>query len=317
MVVNHHLLLADLALKDEGFGDSAAGRRGRHSGRGASGSRYRRPVLRPKLVLASSAITDSRRDGRNAGRRDQIARPRHPGRSRIGRGAARWRICGATVSGRAQRRHDWSRLPDAFSTACPRFEAALANIGSQVRGIGRGTGHRQLRAARRAAGRGARDAALLAGGGREFVGSTRDHRAWSCNSRPSRSRRACAPTSSRAPVPGFSRPRRSRSATDFAHFAARIGLPDAQHAVHRQPVRLSQPGIDLSAAGRCPIRSILGMPRHSSMLAPLCSKQPAVVRFCCIRVTAPWARGARPAAALSGAAVSGARSGRGAARSAA
>ena len=36
VVVNHHLLLADLALKDEGFGDLLPGARSRHSRRGAS-----------------------------------------------------------------------------------------------------------------------------------------------------------------------------------------------------------------------------------------------------------------------------------------
>ena len=60
VVVNHHLLLADLALKDEGFGDLLAGGAGRHPGRSAPGAGYRGAVLRPGLVGAPGAAADAR-----------------------------------------------------------------------------------------------------------------------------------------------------------------------------------------------------------------------------------------------------------------
>ncbi len=65
VVVNHHLLLADLALKDEGFGDLLPGARGGDPGRGASGAGHRGAVLRPVLVGApgsNSAARPHRRD---------------------------------------------------------------------------------------------------------------------------------------------------------------------------------------------------------------------------------------------------------------
>ncbi len=54
VVVNHHLLFADLALKQEGFGEILAGRAGIHSGRSTSDSRTGRSILFAKHQCAAA-----------------------------------------------------------------------------------------------------------------------------------------------------------------------------------------------------------------------------------------------------------------------
>src|SRR5229473_331161 len=144
VVVNHHLLLADLALKDEGFGDLLPGaeavildeahqvpdiaaqffgqiwsvRQVQVLMRDIAAELSAAAIRAPSLVEAVLAI-----DGHLDGLR--FALPRGAGR------------------------HEWADLPETFLDALPEIETALCGLGAQLEGIGGGAG--TANCARRAA----------------------------------------------------------------------------------------------------------------------------------------------------------------------
>jgi ATP-dependent DNA helicase DinG len=144
VVVNHHLLLADLALKDEGFGDLLPGaeavildeahqvpdiaaqffgqawsvRQVQVLMRDITAELAAAAIRAPSLVEAVLAV-----DGHVEGLR--FALQRGPGR------------------------FDWSDLPDAFLDALPEIETALSELAAQLEGLGGGAG--TANCARRAA----------------------------------------------------------------------------------------------------------------------------------------------------------------------
>jgi ATP-dependent DNA helicase DinG len=144
VVVNHHLLLADLSLKDEGFGDLLPGAEAvildeahqvpdiaaQFFGQAWSGRQVQvlmrditaelaaAAIRAPALVEAVLAV-DGHLDGL---------------RFALHRGAGRY---------------DWSDLPEAFLDALPEIETALSELASQLEGLGGGAG--TANCARRAA----------------------------------------------------------------------------------------------------------------------------------------------------------------------
>ena len=144
VVVNHHLLLADLALKDEGFGDLLPGaeavildeahqvpdiaaqffgqtwsvRQVQVLMRDITAELNAAAIRAPSLVEAVLAI-DAHLDGL------RYALQREP------------------------KRYEWAELPDAFLDALPEIETALCGLGAQLEGLGGGAG--TANCARRAA----------------------------------------------------------------------------------------------------------------------------------------------------------------------
>ncbi len=144
VVVNHHLLLADLALKDEGFGDLLPGaeavildeahqvpdiaaqffgqtwsvRQVQVLMRDITAELGAAAIRAPSLVEAVLAI-DGHLDGL---------------RFALQRGAGR---------------HEWADLPETFLDALPEIETALCGLGAQLEGLGGGAG--TANCARRAA----------------------------------------------------------------------------------------------------------------------------------------------------------------------
>jgi ATP-dependent DNA helicase DinG len=144
VVVNHHLLLADLALKDEGFGDLLPGaeavildeahqvpdiaaqffgqtwsvRQVQVLMRDITAELSLAAIRAPSLVEAVLAI-DAHLEGL---------------RFALQRGAGRF---------------EWAELPDAFLDALPEIETALSGLGAQLEGLGVGAG--TANCARRAA----------------------------------------------------------------------------------------------------------------------------------------------------------------------
>jgi ATP-dependent DNA helicase DinG len=144
VVVNHHLLLADLALKDEGFGDLLPGaeavildeahqvpdiaaqffgqawsvRQVQVLMRDITAELAAAAIRAPSLVEAVLAV-----DGHLEGLRFALQR-----------GAGRY---------------DWSDLPDAFLDALPEIETCLSDLATQLEGLGGGAG--TANCARRAA----------------------------------------------------------------------------------------------------------------------------------------------------------------------
>ena len=144
VVVNHHLLLADLALKDEGFGDLLPGaeavildeahqvpdiaaqffgqtwsvRQVQVLMRDITAELSAAAIRAPSLIEAVLAI-DGHLDGL---------------RYALQRGAGRY---------------EWADLPDTFLDALPEIETALSGLGAQLEGLGGGAG--TANCARRAA----------------------------------------------------------------------------------------------------------------------------------------------------------------------
>ncbi len=135
VVVNHHLLLADLALKDEGFGDLLPGaeavildeahqvpdiaaqffgqvwsvRQVQVLMRDVTAEMTAAGVRAPDITLAVIAVENRLEELR-------AILPRGPGR------------------------HDWPNLPEAFLDLLPELETALSDIAGQLEGLGAGAG---------------------------------------------------------------------------------------------------------------------------------------------------------------------------------
>ena len=151
--MNHHLLLADLALKDEGFGDLLPGAEAvildeAHQVPDIAAQFFGQSwSVRQVQILLRDAAAEMSAAGR-AGSRDARVRSR-PSKSCS-------RTLRASLPGGAKR-YEWTSLPDSFLDALPQLEAAIGDIAGAARGAGRRCGHGQLRTACRGSGGVARD----------------------------------------------------------------------------------------------------------------------------------------------------------------
>jgi ATP-dependent DNA helicase DinG len=221
VVVNHHLLLADLALKDEGFGDLLPGAEAvildeAHQVPDIAAQFFGQVwSARQVHLLLRDAATELRAAGIQA-----------PASGAIPDLEASMDTLRAQLGGGAQRR-DWAALPDGFFDALERIDAALVAISQQLDGLGAGPG--TANCARRAA-------ALAAGLETLRAASAEDGVRW-IEAGESGLKLQFTPfeIADRFRAYVDSRPCAwvFTSATlaigdDFAHFAARIGLPEAR-----------------------------------------------------------------------------------------
>ncbi len=222
VVVNHHLLLADMALKDEGFGDLLPGAEAV-----ILDEAHQIPDIAAQFFgqlwssrQVESLARDTAAELKAAGAGSTVlAQSLEDLQKQLD--AAR-RELGASPS-----RRDWVQLPDRFLDQLTDIERAIGAIAAELEGLGAGAG--TANCAKRAASLGGALAALRAspedtgvrwvetnaGGFQlqftpfEIAGRLRDF----VESRPS----AWVFTSATLAI-----------AQDFSHFAARIGLPDAR-----------------------------------------------------------------------------------------
>lgn len=222
VVVNHHLLLADLALKDEGFGDLLPGAEAV-----ILDEAHQVPDIAAQFFGQTWSMRQVQIWSRDATSEMSAAGVRAP--AILGAMAAVESLLAqlrASLPSSAGR-HEWANLPDSFLDALPKLEAGLGDIAVQLEGLGAGAGTAQC--ARRAAALAQRLAALNASSdelGLRWVEA--DAGGLSLEFTPfeiaDRLReyveaRACAWVFTSATL---------AVGEDFSHFAARIGLTDAR-----------------------------------------------------------------------------------------
>jgi ATP-dependent DNA helicase DinG len=224
VVVNHHLLLADLALKDEGFGDLLPGaeavildeahqvpdtaaqffgqiwsvRQVQLLMRDIPAEMTAAGVRAPEIINAAGAVDDRLGELR-------AALP-------VGAG-----------------RYEWASLPDSFLDALPELETALSDIAGQLEGLGAGAGTANC----------ARRAATLANGLAAIRELSDDAGLRWVDANPAGLLLQYTPFEIAERLREYVESRPCAwvftSATlaigeDFSHFAARIGLPEARTA---------------------------------------------------------------------------------------
>ena len=206
VVVNHHLLLADLALKDEGFGDLLPGAEAV-----ILDEAHQVPDIAAQFFGQTWSVRQVQLLLRDAAAEMKAAGVRAPAAvSALGAVESLLEELRAALRGGAGR-YEWASLTDGFFDALPALEAALGAVATRARGAGRRRGHGQLRAARRGA-RGALESLTTMPEEAGCAGSRPTPAACRCSSRRSRLPIGCANMSRRGPARGCSRPRRSRSA---------------------------------------------------------------------------------------------------------
>ena len=222
VVVNHHLLLADLALKDEGFGDLLPGAEAvildeAHQVPDIAAQFFGQTWSGRQVQLL---LRDTTAEMLAAGVRDPATATAVisvDGQIEELRGALQHR----------EGRHEWDSLPDAFLDALPELETAISDIATRLEGLGAGAG--VANCARRAATLANSLAAL-----RELADDT-GLRWVDVNSNGLLLQYTPFEIAERLREYVESRPCAwvFTSATlaigeDFSHFAARIGLPEAR-----------------------------------------------------------------------------------------
>jgi ATP-dependent DNA helicase DinG len=135
VVVNHHLLLADLALKDEGFGDLLPGAEAV-----ILDEAHQVPDIAAQFFGQSWSVRQVQVMLRDAAAEMSAAGVQAPAISSAISGVeALLEGLRASLSGVA-RRHEWTSLPDSFLDTLPRLEAAIADLAAQLEGLGAGAG---------------------------------------------------------------------------------------------------------------------------------------------------------------------------------
>jgi ATP-dependent DNA helicase DinG len=222
VVVNHHLLLADLALKDEGFGDLLPGAEAvildeAHQVPDIAAQFFGQVWSVRQVQLLMRDVTA---EAAAAGVRDPtIAEAVAAVEARLEelRGALQLDL----------RRHEWASLPDSFLDALPELETALSDIATQLEGLGGGAGIANC----------ARRSATLANGLAALRELSEDAGLRWVDVNPSGLLLQYTPFEIAERLREYVEARPCAwvftSATlaigeDFSHFAARIGLPDAR-----------------------------------------------------------------------------------------
>jgi ATP-dependent DNA helicase DinG len=222
VVVNHHLLLADLALKDEGFGDLLPGAEAvildeAHQVPDIAAQFFGQVwSVRQVQILVRDVVAELAAA--------VVRSPALPGV--LSFGAARPHDLRGTFPGGAGR-YEWANLPEAFLDVLPELETALGDLAKELEGLGAGAG--VANCARRSQGLAASLGALGSvpdAAGLRWVEAAMnglslhftpfeiaDRLRGYIDARP------CAWVFTSATL---------AIGDDFAHFASRIGLPDAR-----------------------------------------------------------------------------------------
>jgi ATP-dependent DNA helicase DinG len=165
VVVNHHLLLADLALKDEGFGDLLPGaeavlldeahqvpdiaaqffgqvwsvRQVQILMRDITAELTAAGVRAPAIAAAIGDLELQLDELRASLQLRPVPRARRGSESR-GVGDARGGGGGGESRGAVSTRVEWESLPEAFIDLLPEIETAISDIAGQLDGLGAGAG---------------------------------------------------------------------------------------------------------------------------------------------------------------------------------
>jgi ATP-dependent DNA helicase DinG len=222
VVVNHHLLLADLALKEEGFGDLLPGAdavildeahqvpdiAAQFFGESISTRQIELLARDVTLELKSAAVRAPHLDEALARLETQAARLRTV-------------LPGGT-------RHEWPMLPDAFLEELGTLERVLATLAAELEALGAGPG--TASGARRAGALGATLATLGAlpeEAGLKWVEVTAH--ALALHFTPFEIADRLRELIGARPAAWIFTSATLAVGDDFGHFAARIGLPEARH----------------------------------------------------------------------------------------
>jgi ATP-dependent DNA helicase DinG len=135
VVVNHHLLLADLALKDEGFGDLLPGAEAV-----ILDEAHQVPDIAAQFFGQVWSVRQVQLLMRDIAAEMTAAGVRAPGIA-----AAVASVDGLLETLRSslaggQGRYDWASLPDSFFDVLPELETAISDISTQLEGLGAGAG---------------------------------------------------------------------------------------------------------------------------------------------------------------------------------
>jgi len=220
VVVNHHLLLADLALKDEGFGDLLPGAEAV-----ILDEAHQVPEIAAQFFGLHWSIRQVQLLQRDAAAELKAAGVRAPSIAdafeaveSLLEDLSKSMPAGAT-------RHEWASLPETFLEVLSALESALRSIGEALEGLGAGAGTAGCarRAAALAAGLAAFNAISEEEGLRwvEVAGMSLRFTPFEVAPRLREyiDARPCAWIFTSATL---------AVGDDFGHFAARVGLPDAR-----------------------------------------------------------------------------------------
>ena len=222
VVVNHHLLLADLALKDEGFGDLLPGAEGvildeAHQVPDIAAQFFGQIwSTRQAQILLRDALAELAAAGVSAEPLGKLLQALDPQLEDL-----------RLALGGGPPRREWGHLPEPFLDRLAELETLLGDIGRQLDGLGAGAG--TANCARRATALGADLGTLRAvsdDDGLRWVDVTATGLVLqftpfeiAARLRAYVEARPCAWVFTSATL---------AIGEDFAHFAARIGLPDAR-----------------------------------------------------------------------------------------
>jgi ATP-dependent DNA helicase DinG len=144
VVVNHHLLLADLALKDEGFGDLLPGAEAV-----ILDEAHQVPDIAAQFFGQSWSVRQVQVLMRDITAELSLAAIRAPSLVEAVLGIDAHLDGLRFALQRGAGRVEWADLPDTFLDALPEIETALSGLGAQLEGLGGGAG--TANCARRAA----------------------------------------------------------------------------------------------------------------------------------------------------------------------
>jgi ATP-dependent DNA helicase DinG len=224
VVVNHHLLLADLALKDEGFGDLLPG-----ADAVILDEAHQVPDIAAQFFGQHWSARQVSLLMRDVTAEMGAAGVRAPAITAAVAGVEARLEQLRTALGVGLRRYEWASLPESFLEVLPELETALSGMAAELEGLGAGAG--TANCARRAAALANSLAAL-----RELSDDTGLR--W-VDANPNGLLLQFTPFEIAERLREYVESRPCAwvftSATlaigeDFSHFAARIGLPDARTA---------------------------------------------------------------------------------------
>src|SRR6202453_2956052 len=222
VVVNHHLLLADLALKDEGFGDLLPGAQAV-----ILDEAHQVPEIAAQFFGQTWSVRQVQFLLRDATAEMNGAGVRAPGAvSALGAVESLLEELRASLRGGAGR-YEWASLTDAFFDALPALRAALGAVASELEGLGAGPGTANC----------ARRAAALASGLESLTEMPEEAGIRWVDANPHGMSLQFTPFEVAERLRGYVHARPCSwvftSATlaigeDFEHFSSRIGLPEAR-----------------------------------------------------------------------------------------
>src|ERR1700736_6513237 len=135
VVVNHHLLLADLALKDEGFGDLLPGAEAV-----ILDEAHQVPDIAAQFFGQSWSVRQVQILLRDVAAELKAAAVRAPSiTGELAIVEARLDDLRGNVPGGAGR-YEWTNLPDSFLDVLPEIETALTGLAEELEGLGAGAG---------------------------------------------------------------------------------------------------------------------------------------------------------------------------------